>query len=105
MSCAYFVVVIVYKSSSPAPDYLPLYEETFSLIRAESADAARARALVLAGTRAATFVNHRGQETTWELHQIVDISPILQDDIGEVTALYSRRFQDFTAYQAIDPLS
>lgn len=58
-----------------------------------------------AKTRVARFKNEQGQQITWALHQIIDICPALEDDIGDIAEIYSRHFNNIDAYKAFEVLS
>jgi hypothetical protein len=105
MSTEYHVAVIVYKSSSDSKDYIPLFEECITLIKATTESDARQKAEHLAKSRAATFKNQKGEEITWVLHKIIDINPMLKDSIGDVTEIYSRHFNNIDAYNAFETLA
>lgn len=105
MSTQYHVAVVVYKSSSPSKQYVPLYEESITLIKAKTGREAKARLEKLIEHRRTTFMNQAGQNISWDLLQIIDISPMLEDRIGEVTEVYGRHFQNIDAYNAFEILS
>ncbi|PIE18115.1 MAG: hypothetical protein CSA66_05090 [Proteobacteria bacterium] len=105
MSAKYYVAVVVYESASESPDYTPLYEECISLIKASSEDEARSKAEALGRTRSAKYKNVEGQEISWSLRNIVDINPMLEDSLGEVTEIYARHFKDIDAYRKFEALA
>lgn len=105
MSTAFHVAVMVYKSSSNSPNYQSLYEESITLIKAASETEAREKAKNLADERSSTFKNQNGEEISWALHKIIDISPMLEDKIGNVTEVYSRHFSNISAYNQFESLA
>lgn len=105
MSAQYYVAIIIYKSSSDSQEYTPMYEENITLIKASTAAEARQKADTLAKSRYAKFKNEKGQEITWAFDQIIDVTPILGDEIGEITEIYSRHFNNINAYNAFETLS
>ncbi|MFW5443797.1 MAG: DUF4288 domain-containing protein [Methylococcaceae bacterium] len=105
MCTKYHVAVILYKSSSDSRDYVPLYEECITLIKANNEVEAKEKVEELTNSRATTFKNQEGQEISWSLHKIIDINPMLEDTLGETTEVYARHFKDIDAYNAFETLS
>lgn len=105
MSTEYYVAVVVYESASESPDYTPFYEECITLVKANSEDEARSKVEDLGKNRSTKYTNIDGQEISWSLHDIVDISPMLEDSLGEVTEIYARHFKDIDAYRKFETLS
>ena len=101
---AYYIAVTLYESSSPAQNYLPLYEECFVLIQATSLEEAEEKALVHAKNAEARFQNEEGEEITWLLKHIVDVSPAATEEFKDGVDLYVRHFRDYEAYKTFEPL-
>jgi len=99
-----YVAVLVAESSSDAPDYEPLYEESLVLIRAASDEAAAARAEELGVEEQTSYVNDVGETITWTLKRVLDVSRTLTDELEDGTTLYSRHFRDYDSYRRFEPL-
>ena len=102
---SYFVAIILYQSTSDAPDYAPLYEESTVLVKAKTEAEARDKVLALTQSNAVQYLNEQGHLIQWRLDTIVDISPMLNDEIADVTEIYSRHFHDVEAYRAFEVLA
>jgi hypothetical protein len=105
MSTEYYVAVVIYKSASDSSDYTPLYEECITLVKADTEEDARLRIEKLAKNRSAKYKNIEGQEISWSLYKIIDINPMLEDSIGDITEIYARHFKDIDAYNKFETLS
>lgn len=96
----YHVCIIVMQGQrASAP---PLFEETFALVRAR--DVVEAEALVRRETTPHSYFDADGEQVRWTLHRIVDIAPVLYEDVDDFTELYSRHFRDWDAYRRFEPL-
>ncbi len=102
MTSHHYIAIIVYRSSSEDERYQPLYEECITLIQARSLSEARLKAEHIAAQRECTFNNASGILISWKLHRIIDVRPMLEDAIGEVTELCSRHFYDIDGYLALE---
>ncbi|HYO58229.1 hypothetical protein [Archangium sp.] len=40
----------------------------------------------------------------WSLKHLVDVSPVLDDDLKDSSELYARHFKNYDAYHAFEPL-
>lgn len=105
MNTEYHVAVIVYKSSSDSKGYKPMFEECITLIKAKTEADARQKAESIAQSRGAKFKNQKGEEITWVLHKIIDVNPMLEDSIGDITEIYARHFNNIDAYNAFETLA
>lgn len=101
---SFYIAVILYESSSDAPDYKPLYQECFTLIKAKSLKKAREKALSHAKKEEGSYQNEYGQTITWFVKQIVDINNVLDDTFEDVSDLYVRHFCNYEAYSLFEPL-
>lgn len=101
---SFYIAVILYESSSDTPDYQPLYEECFVLIRAISLEEAKKKALSHARKQEGSYQNPYGQTITWFIKQILDINSVLDDKCEDVTELYARHFRNYEAYCSFEPL-
>ena len=90
-----YIAVILYESSSDAPQYVPLYQESFVLIEAESVEHAHRKALARAETENVSYLNEQGETITWSLRQIVDVNLVLDDRLEDGAELYAVAFPQF----------
>ncbi|MEH2401342.1 DUF4288 domain-containing protein [Nostoc sp.] len=104
---SFYVAIILYKSSSDAPSYQSLYQESFVLIKAASLEEAKAKALNHGKNESVSYTNENGETITWSLQQVVDVNSVLDDDFDsseEIVDLYARHFRNYEAYQSFEPL-
>jgi len=104
---SFYIAIILYKSSSDKPDYQPLYQESFVLIKATSLEEAKAKALNYGNNETVSYTNENGETITWSLQQVVDVNSVLYDDFDsseDIVDLYARHFRDYEAYQLFEPL-
>lgn len=99
-----YVAVLVSESSSDAPDYEPLLEESFVLVYADSDEQAASRARELGLAEETSFQNDAGETVTWKLKHVVDVNPALYDELEHGTTLYARHFRDYDSYRKFEPL-
>jgi hypothetical protein len=97
-----YIALLLSVSSSGAPDHRPLYEEDVVLVHATSVEHARHRAGQLGERRRTSYRNDRGETITWAFLRIVDVAPVLYEDLSVDTELYSRHFRDIEAYDRFD---
>ncbi|MDZ7960574.1 MAG: DUF4288 domain-containing protein [Aulosira sp. DedQUE10] len=104
---SFYIAIILYKSSSDAPDYQPLYQESFILIKAASLESAKVKALNYGKNESVSYTNENGETITWTLQQVLDVNSVLDDDIDsseDVVDLYARHFRNYDAYKSFEPL-
>ncbi len=101
---SFYMVVILYEAQSEAPDYKPLYEESFVLIGASTEDEAREKATIHAQGQLSSYQNEFGETITWVVKQIIDVCPVLISTIEDGSELYVRHFRDYQAYRAFEPM-
>ncbi|WP_285649530.1 DUF4288 domain-containing protein [Actinomycetospora sp. NBRC 106375] len=94
-----WVAILVFRSTSEAPDYQAVYREDVTVFPAASEAEARAAALTHARARETIVVNHLGETVVTSLVRLVDVAPVLGG--GE---LYRRHFRDLDAYRRFEPL-
>lgn len=98
----FYIAVILYESASDVPGYQPLYQEGFILIKANSLDSAKEKALTYAKGEEVSYKNEKAETITWSVKQIVDVNSLLYDRFEDVTELYARHFHNYKAYQQLD---
>lgn len=101
---SFYIAVILYESSSTQPEYKPLYQECFVLIKATSVENAREKALSHASQEQVSYQNEKGDTITWSLKQLVDVNSVLYDEFDECTELYVRHFHNYEAYRLFEAL-
>ncbi|MBD2194755.1 MULTISPECIES: DUF4288 domain-containing protein [Calothrix] len=104
---SFYIAIILYKSSSDTPDYQPLYQESFVLIKAASLESAKDKALNHGNNESVSYTNENGETITWTLQQVVDVNSVLYDDFDsseDVVDLYTRHFRNYEAYRSFEPL-
>jgi len=99
---SFYIAVILYESTSDVTGYQPLYQEGFILIKANSLDAAKEKALAYAKGEEVSYKNEKEETITWSVKQIVDVNSALYDKIEDGTELYARYFHNYEAYQQLD---
>lgn len=100
---SFYVAVILHEASVSAPDYRPLYSETFVLIEAGSVEEAREKAQSHGRSDEVRYENQFGETVTWSLRRVVDVNSILDDDLVDGAELYVRHFRNIAAYDALEP--
>jgi hypothetical protein len=101
---SFYVAVIVYESSSDASTYKTLYEECFVILQANSLEEAKQKAQSHGEKQRSSFKNSSGEQITWGLKSVVDVSPALYDAMADGVDFYSRHFRNYQAYEAFEPL-
>lgn len=102
---SFYIAIILYKSSSDKPDYQPLYQESFVLIKANSLEQAKAKALNHGKNENVSYTNQNGETITWSLQQVVDVNSVLYDDFDsaeDAIDLYARHFRNYEAYHSFE---
>jgi uncharacterized protein DUF4288 len=96
-----YIAVIVYACDVDAPDHATLYEESVTLIRANSTEDATAKAEAFAHRPLSQYKNGDGQQVTWTLKGIVDLRKSLTQRLGgEPEELIARHFNDYASYSS-----
>lgn len=101
---SFYIAVILFESSSNVPDYKPLYEECFVLIKANSLEEAQEKTLVYGHAQEGSYQNENKEIINWSLKQIVDVNSVLYDEFDNGTELYARHFRNYQAYCLFEPL-
>ncbi|MGI2909255.1 DUF4288 domain-containing protein [Tolypothrix sp. VBCCA 56010] len=104
---SFYIAIILYKSSSDKPDYQPLYQESFVMIKATSLQSAKEKAIKHGKNENVSYTNENGETITWSLQQVVDVNSVLYDDFDsseDGVDLYARHFRNYEAYQSFEPL-
>ena len=99
-----YIAVLLYESTSESGDKTPLYEESCVLLQAPNEEEARARAVEHARRQDVPYESAEGKTIHWSLKHVVDVSPVLDDELKDGAELYARHFRDYAAYHAFEPL-
>ncbi len=99
-----YVAVLVYESSSVSPNYQPLFEESFILMKASSVEEAQQKTQKYADAHTSTFQNESGDSITWKLKHIVDVNQVLNDIDLDGSEIYARHFRNYQAYKDFETL-
>ncbi|MBN3942562.1 MAG: DUF4288 domain-containing protein [Nostoc sp.] len=104
---SFYIAVILYESSSDAPNYQPLYQECFVLLKASSLEKAKEKAVCYGKKEEVSYKNEDGENITWSLKQVIDVNSVLYDDFDSASNgvdLYARHFRNYEAYHSFEPL-
>ncbi|MFC4944667.1 DUF4288 domain-containing protein [Pseudonocardia sp. GCM10023141] len=82
----------------------PLYCEDIMLVHATSIEDARDRARRRGEQASTTYATADGGQVRWSFVQVVDVAPILDNDLTRDADLYARFFRNHQAYRAFEPL-
>ncbi|OSY42168.1 MULTISPECIES: DUF4288 domain-containing protein [Pseudonocardia] len=99
-----YVAILLFESTSSAPDHRPLYREDIVTLRARSLRSARDRAERHGRAAEISHMNQAGEEIKDRLLEVVDVAPALDETDTSPADLYSRHFRDLTSYRRFDPL-
>jgi Domain of unknown function (DUF4288) len=99
-----YIAVILYKSTSDVPGYLPLYQECFVLIKATSIEKAQEKALAHGNQEQVTYQNENQETITWSFEQLIDVNVVLDDQLDDGSELYARHFRNYEAYCKFEPM-
>jgi Domain of unknown function (DUF4288) len=98
-----YIVIVLFEFVCPAPTEEQLHREDTILVHGRSK--AEARAEAERHGRAQEGVDEAtGEVVGPRLLQIVDVAPVLDDDLTVTADLYSRHFRDLAAYRRWEPL-
>ena len=98
----HYAALVLFESSSDQAGYAPQFEESLILVTAQSADDARAKAAYFAHQRQSQYQTASGAVIRWILTKIVDISPVVDEPLGDGSEIYSRHFRTLTDYERFD---
>ena len=99
-----YAAVLVYESSSSRPGHAPLFEETVTLLLADSPEHAAEKARAHAEARETSYRNAVGDTVTVRFRHLVDVTQV-DDELGDGAEVYRRHFSDYHAYLAVEPLA
>lgn len=99
-----YVAVLVLESSSEEAGHTPLYEESFTLVKATTEDEAREKAVEYGKAQEASYHNENDQLITWKLKQVVDVAPVEDATFDDGSELYSRFFRNYESYRGFELL-
>ena len=99
-----YIAILLFGAESNSVDRRVLYREDVVLIHAPDPESAVSEATRHARSAEHVYVNGAGERITERFHQLVDVAPLLDDDLTVTSDLYSRHFRDIDAYRRFDPL-
>lgn len=99
---SFYIAVILYESSSTEPNYQPLYQEGFVLIKANSLEEASKKAWNYGLKEQVSYQNENQDTITWLMKEIIDVNSVLYDEFEDGTEIYARHFQNYEAYKQLD---
>lgn len=102
MRVSMYVAILVYEYSSSAPGFEPLYEETVTIIEADSKTYAIEKARNFARSRQGSYKNETGETIRYTMKHIVDVVEI--DRLGDQAEIYTRHFRDYDAYRSFETM-
>lgn len=100
----FYIAVLLYESTSESGDKAPMYEESFVLLQAANEEEARARAVEHGRRQQTQYENAERQTVRQSFKHVVDVSPVLSDELKDGAELYARHFKNYDAYHAFEPL-
>lgn len=99
-----YAAVLVYEAASSRPGQPPVFEETVTLLRAETPVQAAERAREHAESRETSYRTESGDTITWSFRHLVDVTEV-DGPLGDGAEVYRRHFRDYRAYLAVEPLA
>jgi uncharacterized protein DUF4288 len=99
-----FAAVLVYESASSRRGHQPLFEETVTLLAADTPEQAAEKARAHAEARETSYRTPEGDTITWSFRHLVDLVEV-SDALGDGAEVYTRHFRDYRAYLAVEPLA
>ncbi len=101
-----YLAIVLYEAYFERASYRPLYEESFVEILAGSLPEARKKLFELIKRREVSYKNTYGNQLSWKLRKIIDISQALESKMDDgIRELYSRHFYDIENYEKFEELS
>ncbi|RCW40036.1 uncharacterized protein DUF4288 [Halopolyspora algeriensis] len=98
-----YVAVVLIESSSDAPDYEPLYEESFVLLTAESEDEAREKAREYGKQHEVSYSDENHRLVSWKLKHVLEVKQVEDATFDDGSELYSRIFRNYSGYHSFEP--
>ena len=98
-----YAAVIIFESSSNAPNYESLYEEEIIMIHAISKEDAKVKAIAYAKAAEHSYKNEADETINVTFKTLVDVQSMIEAS-DDVQTLYFRHFRDYPAYEAFEPL-
>ncbi|MDI2032861.1 DUF4288 domain-containing protein [Saccharopolyspora sp. TS4A08] len=99
----HYVAVLLLESESEGQP--PLYEESFVLLTAESAEEAAEKAQECGKQQESSYEDENHRPVTWKLKQVVEVKPLEDATFDDGSELYSRFFRNHDAYRSLDTLT
>ena len=100
----HYVAVLLLEALSDAPDHEPLFEESFVLLTAETAEEAAEKAREYGKQQESSYVDEKDNPVSWKLKQVVEVKPLEDATLDDGAEIYSRFFRNHRAYTELDAL-
>ncbi|MFC7341933.1 DUF4288 domain-containing protein [Saccharopolyspora griseoalba] len=100
----HYVAVLLLEATSEAPDHEPLFEESFVLLTAETAEEAAEKARECGKQQESSYVDENDNPVSWKLKQVVEVKPLEDATLDDGSELYSRFFRNHRPYTELDSL-
>lgn len=100
----FYVALLLIEISAESAAEPQLYEESFVLVKAESAAEAKEKATDYGKQQATSYHNEDGELITWKFKEIVEVKQVEDATFDDGSELYSRFFRNYTAYRSFEPM-
>ena len=90
----YCAVIILKSSIETDVNYLPLYEKSMILIKADNYDLTHKKAIYLAKEKEIEYLNGDNEQVVWKFLKIIEIRELHIDDIVDGVEVYSSFYED-----------
>jgi hypothetical protein len=97
-NCNYVAIVLI-ASTSDSLEYQTLYDETTLIIQANSVEEATAKAVQYGKSCEGSYTSADGFHIVKKFMHVEDVNDVLEETVGDVTAINARFFHDLDAYQ------
>ncbi|WP_243789931.1 DUF4288 domain-containing protein [Saccharopolyspora gloriosae] len=100
----FYVALMLIEISSESATEPQLYEESFVLVKAESDEEAKEKAVSYGKQQAASYPNEDGELITWKFKELIEVKQVEDATFDDGSELYSRFFRNYTAYRSFEPI-
>ncbi|MFR9729969.1 DUF4288 domain-containing protein [Saccharopolyspora sp. MS10] len=100
----FYVALLLIEISSESAAEPQLYEESFVLVKAESDEEAREKAVGYGKQQGASYPNEDGEIVTWKFKELVEVKKVEDATFDDGAELYSRFFRNYSAYRSFEPM-
>ncbi|MCX2733315.1 DUF4288 domain-containing protein [Saccharopolyspora sp. NFXS83] len=100
----FYVALMLIEISSESAAEPQLYEESFVLVKAESDEEAKEKAVGYGKQQAASYHNEDGELITWKFKELIEVKQVEDATFDDGSELYSRFFRNYSAYRSFEPI-